>query len=105
MNLIVISKLTCNEGLYFRHITMVAKKDLNYSVLIETDKEKIDYYYKKLKKHGWFDFVDDFVTAEVREEGVRIDNELNYPKTIKVDKITCENTLSLLGQIKFFVNV
>jgi hypothetical protein len=84
---------------------MMAKQDLNYSVLIESNEDKIDYYYKKLKTHGWFDFVDDFVTPEHNEDGVRIDNELNYPRTIKVDKITCENTLSLLGQIKFFVDV
>ena len=84
---------------------MMAKQDLDYSVLIESDKEKIDHYYKKLKIHGWFDFVDDFITPENNEDGVRIDNELNYPRTIKVDKITCENTLSLLGQIKFLRDV
>jgi hypothetical protein len=28
--------------------------------------------------------------------------ELNYPKTIRVDKIRCENTLSILGQLKEF---
>ena len=102
MNLIVVSTLSCNEGLYFRHITMIAKTELNYDILLETHKQDVDYYYKLLKKQGWFDFVDDFVQPEWREEGVRIDQELNYPKTIQVDSIRCENTLNILGQLKGF---
>ena len=103
MNLIIVSELSTDppsEGLYFRFLTMVAQKDLEYDVLLETEKETTDFYYKFLKQRGWFDFVDDFVTPENREEGVRIDTSLNYPKSIKVKYIRCENTLSLLGQIK-----
>ena len=101
MNLIVVSKLTCNEGLYFRHITMAAKLDVGYEdILIECDRKDIDYYYGLLKAKGWFDFVDDFVAPEDREEGVRIDTELNYPLTIRTPHIKCENTLNILGQIK-----
>mgnify|MGYP001243904857 CR=1 FL=1 len=100
MNLIVKSTLTCNEGLYFRHLTMVAKTDLDYDVLIESKKDDIDYYFHLLKRKGWFDFVDDFVEPRHRAEGVRIDTELNYPMTIKADKIVYENTLNMLGQIK-----
>ena len=102
MNLIVVSTLSCNEGLYFRHITMIAKTELNYDILLEAQKQDVDYYYNLLKKQGWFDFVDDFVQPEWREEGVRIDQELNYPKTIQVDSIRCENTLNILGQLKGF---
>jgi len=101
MNLIVVSKLTCDEGLYFRFITMMAKHDLSYEdILIECEKEDIDQYYKVLKLKGWFDFVDDFVLPEDREEGVRIDTELNYPLTIQTPHIRCENTPNILGQIK-----
>ena len=81
---------------------MIAKTELNYDILLETHKQDVDYYYKLLKKQGWFDFVDDFVQPEWREEGVRIDQELNYPKTIQVDSIRCENTLNILGQLKGF---
>ncbi len=102
MNLIVISSLSCDEGLYFRYITMVAKQELDYDILLEAQKEDVDYYFKLLKRKGWFDFVDDFVLPEWREEGVRIDRELNYPKTIQVDNIRCENTLNILGQLKGF---
>jgi hypothetical protein len=102
MNLIVVSSLSCNEGLYFRHITMIAKKELDYDVILESQKEDIDYYFNLLKRKGWFDFVDDFVQPEWNIDGVRIDRELNYPKTIQVNSITCENTLNILGQIKNF---
>ena len=102
MNLIIVSSLSCDEGLYFRYITMIAKHDLNYDILLEAQKEDIDYYFKLLKEKGWFDFVDDFVQPEWREDGVRIDKELNYSRTIQVDSIKCENALNILGQLKGF---
>lgn len=105
MNLIVVSSLSCDEGLYFRHITMIAKKELDFDVLLEAQKNDVDHYFNILKKHGWFDFVDDIVQPEHKEEGIRIDRELNYPKTIKVDKIQCENTLNILGQLKTFRDI
>jgi len=100
MNLIVISSLTCNDGLFFRYISMMSKTELDMDILIESKKEAVDQYYSILKSHGWFDYVDDFVYPEHRLEGIRLDRELNYPMTIKVDKIACENTLNILGQIK-----
>ena len=100
MNLIIVSSLTCDEGLYFRFLTMLAKKDLRYDVLIEAEREKIDHYYRLLKTNGWFDFVDDFVEPRHRLEGVRIDMELNYPRTIRTSYIRNENVLNLVGQLK-----
>ena len=100
MNLIVVSELTCNEGLYFRFLTMMAKTELDYAVLVEARKSQIDKYYKTLKSHGWHDFIEDYVEPEWKIDGVRLDTELTYPKTIKTKSITCENTLNLLGQIK-----
>jgi hypothetical protein len=100
MNLIVIADMTFDEGLYFRFISMVSKKDLEMDVLVESEKEKIDFYYELLKRKGWFDYVDDFITPEDGEEGIRIDRQYTYPKTIKVNKICCENTPNILGQIK-----
>ena len=81
---------------------MLAKTDLHYDILLEAQKEDIDYYFKLLKKKGWFDFVDDFVQPEWREDGIRIDKKLNYPRTIQVSSIKCENTLNILGQLKGF---
>ncbi|MAH45246.1 hypothetical protein CMI37_05420 [Candidatus Pacearchaeota archaeon] len=81
---------------------MIAKEELGYDILLEARKEDVDYYFELLKRKGWFDFVDDFVLPEWREEGVRIDKELNYSRTIQVDSIKCENTLNILGQLKGF---
>ena len=101
MNLIVVSSLTCDEGLFFRYITMMGKSELGYDVLIESEKKEIDKYYKKLRDHGWYDFVDDFVLPEWQEDGVRIDKEANYARTIVTSKISCENTPRILGEMKF----
>jgi len=105
MNLIIVSSLCCDEGLYFRYITMMAKEELNYDILLEARKEDVDRYFNLLKKHGWFDFVDDFIQPEWREQGVRIDKELNYPLTIRTNHIRCENALNLLGQLKGLRNI
>lgn len=101
MNLIILAELTCNEGLYFRFLTMVAKNDLDYEILVEAKSKKdIDKYYKILKKYKWHDFIDDFIVPEWDVCGVRVDTELNYPMTIRTSQITCENVSVLLGQIK-----
>jgi hypothetical protein len=105
MNLIIVSSLSCDEGLYFRYITMMAKKELRYDILLEAQKKDVDRYFNLLKKHGWFDFVDDFIQPEWKEQGVRIDKELNYPLTIRANHIRCENTLNLLGQLKSLRNI
>lgn len=101
MNLIVISNLTYNEGLYFRFLTMIAKTDLEYDILVESEESTLDDDYKLLKSKGWYDFVDAMITPEEREEGVRIDNSLDYPRTILTPAISCENVYGLLGQVKF----
>ena len=103
MNLIINADLSSDppsEGLYFRFLTMVAKKDLKYYVLLESPHEKVDYHYNFLKKKGWFDYIADIVEPEWRENGVRLDQEFNYPLTIKTNYIRCENTLNLLGQLR-----
>jgi hypothetical protein len=100
-NLIIVSPLSCeplSEGLYFRYLTLVAKTQLQYSILLETEKKAIDFYWKYLKQHGWFDFVDDFIT-ENQEEGLRLDTGFNYSNTIITKGIRCENTLALVRDI------
>ena len=105
MNLIIVSDLTCKEGLYFRYVTMVAKHDLSCSVLIESEKNDIDYHFHTLKSHGWFDFVDDFVEPRHRINGIRIDTKLNYPLTVRTQEITCYNSFNLINQIKKLKNI
>jgi len=103
MNLIITAELSSDppsEGLYFRFVTMMAKKDLDYDVVLESESGMVDTNWRFLKRKGWFDFVDDIVVPEWRIEGVRIDTQNNYPLTIQVPYIRCENTPNLLGQIK-----
>ena len=50
MNLIVVSELTCNEGLFFRHISMVANQELDFDVLVEAKEKDIDKYFNLLRK-------------------------------------------------------
>ena len=108
MNLIITANLSTDppsEGLYFRHLTMMAREELDYDVVIESEKEMVDLNWHFLKKRGWFDFVDDIVLPRWRVEGVRIDMENNYPMTIRAPHIRCENTPNLLGQIKSMRNI
>ena len=104
MNLIISSSLTSDppsEGLYFSHLTMMARQELQYeAVCIEASKFDTDFFYPYLKKKGWLDYVDDFILPEWNESGIRIDTELNSPLTIKTRYIRYENTLNLLGQLK-----
>ena len=107
MNLIITAELSSDppsEGLYFRFVTMMAKKDLDYDVVLESESGMVDTNWRFLKRKGWFDFVDDIVVPEWRIEGVRIDTQNNYPLTIQVPYIRCENTPNLLGQIKSIKN-
>ena len=100
MNLIVVSDLTTNEGLYFRYLTMMASKNICMNILVETQAQQRDYYFKLLKQKGLNDYVMDFVTPEEREEGIRLDTDRNYPLTVITEKISCHNVASLILQIK-----
>ena len=102
MSLIIVSDLINppSEGLYFRHLTMVSSIDLKQEVLIESEKEYVDIYYNYLKKKGLYDFVGEFIQPEWKVDGIRIDTELNYPKTIKTNYIRYENVENLIKQIK-----
>lgn len=94
-----------SESLYFRYFTLAAKAHLDYEVLIESKRDMTDFYFAYLRERGMMDFVSEIIVPEYRVEGVRIDTELIYPKTILVKRISCENVLSLLGQVKLFKSI
>tara|TARA_R110002110_G_C13323094_1_gene706171 strand:- start:412 stop:741 length:330 start_codon:yes stop_codon:yes gene_type:complete len=100
MTLIVVSALTTNEGLYFRYLTNVAKLDLGMDVIVETQKEQIDYYYYILRQQGLYDFVSEIISPDTKEEGVRLDTEMNFPLTVTTEKICVTNVLELINKIK-----
>ena len=98
--MIVVSDLSLNEGLYFRYLSMTAKSYLEMDVLVEAQKDQRDYYFKILKKKGFYDYVSDIICPEDREAGIRIDTEYNYPLTVVTESICCTNAMSLIMQVK-----
>ena len=100
MNLIVVSHLTTNEGLYFRYLTMLTTTYLGLDVLVESQQQQRDYYFNLLRKKGLYDYVMEIVTPEEREEGIRLDTELNYPLTVMTKEISVINVTHLIMQIK-----
>ena len=69
-------------------------------VLVEAQKEQIDYYYKLLKRKGLYDYVSEILSPDAKEEGIRLDTELNYPLTVKTKNICVTNVNTLIMQIK-----
>ena len=82
----------------FRDLTLYCHIFLRDHVVIESDDP--DPYYHWIKPRGGMDFVDDFVRPGA-EDGVRLDVEPNYPRTIVTDRIVPENTQTLMRQIRF----
>ena len=79
---------------------MTAKSYLEMDVLVEDQKDQRDYYFKILKKKGFYDCVSDIICPEDREAGIRIDTEYNYPLTVVTNSICCTNAMSLIMQVK-----
>ena len=100
MNLIVVSDLTTNEGLYFRYLTITAKSYLEMNIVVEAERDQIDHYYKILKEEGLYDCVSEMVPPEYKVEGIRLDTDLNYPLTVRTNKICVTNVMHLIAQIK-----
>ena len=101
--LVIISADLCNppsDILMFRFLTQAVKTNLNSDVILEAQQEAIDIYYKYLVKKGAFDYIDDIQPSFTKEEGIRLDIEPNFPKSIITKSITFQNVTNLLGQIK-----
>ena len=101
MNLIIVAGLTepPTETLPFRDVTSTSKCDYKMNVQIESQQEMKDLYWRFMRKTGMFDYVEDIVTPEEREEGLRVDFELNYPKTILAKSIDLGTQKNLLEHI------
>ena len=84
---------------------MTSHCNLNLDCLIETNQESKDIYYHYLKPKGCLDYVEQIITPPENEFGIRLDTELNYPLTILTKKITCDNCINLLGQIKYLSKI
>jgi len=76
------SSITC-----FRDVTLYSSCFLKADVLVECPKGMRDMYYKWLKNHGAYDFVDAIVRAD-REYGFKIGPKKS---NLRVDYLTAHN--------------
>lgn len=69
-------------------------------VLLETEKDNTDLYYKWVKHNGLWDFIEDIIHPEHDIYGLRIAAVEVKPPRIKVDRISWDNLNELLYRIK-----
>jgi hypothetical protein len=82
----------------FRDLTLYCHVFLHAEILIES--EDPDPYWKWMRARGGMDFVEDFVRPGA-EDGVRLDIEPNFPRSVITDRIAPENVHRLIAQLKF----
>jgi hypothetical protein len=85
--------------LSFRDLTLYCHVFLKAEIVIES--EDPDHYWRWIKPRGGMDYIKDFVRPG-SEEGVRLDFEYNYPRSIVTDRIAPENFQRLVAQIRSF---
>ena len=81
----------------FRDLTLYCNVFLHLEIVVESS--QIDAYYRWIKPRGGMDFIEDFVRPG-SEDGVRLDIEHCYPRTIITDRIAPENVHRLIAQIQ-----
>ncbi len=81
----------------FRDLTLYCRIFLHDDIVIES--ENPDPYYHWIKPRGGMDFINDFVRPG-SEDGVRLDLEHNFPRSIITDRIAPENVHRLIRQIQ-----
>ena len=89
-----------SDNLAIRYVTSFSKCDLEMYNLIEIEQEMKDSYYKYMKKLGLMDYISAYITPEENENGIRLDLELNYAKTIKAKSINFSNTNKIINELK-----
>lgn len=69
-------------------------------ILIESEKQNIDFYWKYLKKFGAMDFITDFVQPET-EVGLRLAEEPIISPTIQAVYINEKNVFNILRAVGY----
>lgn len=80
----------------FRDVTLYSSCFMKADVLVECRKSMIDVYYKWLKAHGAYDFVEEIVKPK-QEIGFRIGYE---GSNLMVDRITASNLNYIVSTIR-----
>jgi hypothetical protein len=81
----------------FRDLTLYYHIFLQDDVVIESD--DVDTYYRWIKPRGGMDFIEDFVRPG-SEDGLHLDIEYNYSRTVVTDRIAPENVHRLIHRIR-----
>lgn len=81
----------------FRDLTLYCNVFFHDDVVIES--EEADIYYRWIKPRGGMDFVQDFVRPG-SEDGIHLDIEHTYPRTVVTQRIAPENVHRLISQIR-----
>ena len=79
---------------------MLTSIDLGMDVLVESRNQQKDYYFNLLRTKGLYDYVEEIVTPEEKEEGIRLDTEMNFPLSVTTEKISANNVIDLILQIQ-----
>jgi len=82
----------------FRDLTLYCHIFLHDEVVIESDDP--DPYYRWMRPRGGMDFIEDFVRPG-SEDGVHLDVEPHFPRTVITDRIAPENVHRIIAQIRF----
>ncbi len=80
----------------FRDFTLYCHIFLRHDVVIESDDP--DPYFRWMRPRGGLDFVEDFVRPG-SEDGLHVDVEHNYPRSVITDRIAPENVHRLIAQL------
>lgn len=106
MNLLINAFLSepPSDSLAFRYVTLISKQNFNMDILLLTEQEMKDKYYKYLRLKGLFDYIDYILTKEEKQEyGLKLDNDTKNPPVIKLKAIVFENQIKILENIKKFI--
>lgn len=85
--------------LSFRDLTLYCHIFLKADIVIES--EDPDPYWRWIKPRGGMDFIKDFVRPG-SEDGVHLDCQHNYPRSVVTDRIAPENFARLIARIRGF---
>lgn len=89
-----------SETFAFRAVTFFSQKTLEVAVLILSDKELIDLYWKYLQQRGLLDYINYILSLDEKEEGIKIDN--NKKADINIRGIRLDNQFDIEKRIEKF---
>tara|TARA_R110000824_G_scaffold66595_3_gene172737 strand:+ start:1578 stop:1892 length:315 start_codon:yes stop_codon:yes gene_type:complete len=69
-------------------------------ILLETERENTDIYYKWVKYNGLWDVIEEIIHPEHNVSGLRVATTIVRSPCIKVDRISWDNIHEMLHRVK-----